>query len=397
MTSTRPVSFLREGSREGADRHRVTNIELFFDLVYVFAVTQLSHYLLDHPTAQGAFQAALLLGLVWQAWIYTTWLTNWLDPDRDSVRLMLVCLMLLSLVMSAALPEAFEGRGLLVAISYAAIQVGRSVFAVFALRGETLFSNYVRLLVWCVVSSSLVILGGALHGHLRELFWCVALAVDLIGGAVGFYTPGSGRSDTHDWTIDGSHFAERCQGFVIIALGESIIVTGTTLSGLTFTAWTSGAFVAAFAGAVALWWVYFDRSAEAGARMIAASDDPGRLGRSAYHYTHPIMVAGVIVTAAADERVLAHPSHVAGYVTGWMALGGTALFLAGHVLFKLEVWRQLPWSRVIAAVVLLLLVPLAPHLPALWLGALGCAVVVALVVSDRLRPIPTGPTGQVIA
>jgi low temperature requirement protein LtrA len=397
MTSTRPTSFLREGSREGADRHRVTNIELFFDLVYVFAVTQLSHYLLNHPTAQGAFQAALLLGLVWQAWIYTTWLTNWLDPDRDSVRLMLVCLMLLSLVMSAALPEAFEGRGMLVAISYAAIQVGRSVFAVVVLRGEALFSNYLRLLVWCVVSSFLVVLGGVCHGHSRELCWVAALAVDVVGGIVGFYTPGRGRSDTHDWTIDGGHFAERCQGFVIIALGESIVVTGTTLSGLSFNAWTTGAFVAAFVGAVALWWVYFDRSAEAGARMIAASDDPGRLGRSAYIYTHPIMVAGVIVTAAADERVLAHPSQVAGYVTGWMALGGTALFLTGHVLFKLEVWRQVPWSRVVAAVVLLLLVPLAPHLPALWLGTLGCAVVVALVVSDRLRPIPTGPDGQVLA
>jgi low temperature requirement protein LtrA len=386
MTSER-ATLMRAGSADESDPHRVTNIELFFDLVYVFAVTQLSHYLLDHPTPAGAFQAALLLGLVWQAWIYTTWLTNWLDPGRDSVRLMLVALMLLSLLMSAALPKAFESRGLLVAAAYAAIQVGRSVFAVVALRGEALFRNYLRLLFWCIASSALVVGGGGVHGHAREALWLAALGVDLLGGAIGFYTPGVGRSDTHDWTIDGSHFAERCQGFVIIALGESIVVIGTTLSGLRLTGWTIGAFAAAFVGAVSLWWVYFDRSAEAGAQMIAASDDPGRLGRSAYHYTHPLMVAGVIVTAAADDRVLAHPSLVAGTVTAWMALGGTALFLAGHVIFKLEVWRAVPWSRVLAVVALLLLVLLADHVDALWLGGFGCLVVIAVIVNDRLRPV----------
>jgi low temperature requirement protein LtrA len=241
------------------------------------------------------------------------------------------------------------------------------------------------------------VVGGVVHGHAREALWLGALVVDQVGAQVGFYTPGIGRSETRDWTIDGGHFAERCQGFVIIALGESIIVIGTTLSGVTITAWRAGALAVAFLGAVSLWWVYFDRSADAGARMIAASIDPGRLGRSAYHYIHPVMIAGVIVTAAAEERVLADPSHAAGYVTGWMALGGTALFLFGHVLFKLDVWRQVPWSRVIAVVVLLLMVSLSPHIPALWLGVLGSAVVIAVVVTDRLRPVPTGPDGAVAA
>ena len=136
------ASLLR--ARSGAQR--VTNVELFFDLVYVFAVTQLSHHLLGHPTVEGALQTALLLVFVWLAWAYTTWVTNWLDPERIAVRLMLVALMLVSLVMSAALPEAFTTRGLAVGGAYATMQVGRTVFAVAALRGQRLQRNFERIL-----------------------------------------------------------------------------------------------------------------------------------------------------------------------------------------------------------------------------------------------------------
>jgi low temperature requirement protein LtrA len=129
-----------------------------------------------------------------------------------------------------------------------------------------------------------------------------------LGGAVGFNTPGLGRSTTEEWTISGSHFAERCQAFVLIALGESVVVISSTLSNLhSVTSAQVGAFVAAFAGAAALWWIYFDRSADAGAQMITDANDPGRLGRSAYHFIHPVMIAGIIVTAAAGERFLTDP------------------------------------------------------------------------------------------
>ncbi len=376
------ASLLRERSGD----QRVTNIELFFDLVYVFAVTQLSHHLLANPTVEGALQTALLLVLVWLAWVYTTWVTNWLDPERIAVRLMLVALMLVSLVMSAALPAAFTTRGLAVGGAYATMQVGRSAFVVVALRGQRLQRNFERILAWCLLSGALAVAGGIAHGHTRELLWLLAAGVDLLGGAAGFYTPGLGRSATSEWTIEGGHFAERCQGFVIIALGESIVVIGAALSQLpSVTPAVAAAFAAAFAGSVALWWVYFDRSADEAARVIAASADPGRLGRSAYHSIHPVMVAGIIVSAAADQKVLSHPAGLPAVPTIWMVLGGVALFLAGHAAFKATVWRVTPWSRLAAIALLALLAIPAPYLPGAALAACAAAVVVAVAVADRLQ------------
>ena len=369
--------------RERAGSERVTNVELFFDLVYVFAVTQLSHYLLAHPTPGGALQAALLLAMVWLLWVYTTWVTNWLDPDRIAVRLLLLALMLASLVLSAALPGAFGARGLAVGIAYATMQIGRSVFTVIALRGRRLQRNFQRILAWCLVSGTLAVLGGVSAGHARAAYWLAAVGVDLLGGAVGFYTPGLGRSTTADWTIEGGHFAERCQAFILIALGESIVVIGATLSGLGHIGLAAvGAFVTAFVGSAGLWWLYFDRSAEEGARVIASSSDPGRLGRSAYHFVHPVMVAGIIVTAAADELVVSHPDAAASAQASWMILGGAGLFIAGHAAFKVIIWRQLSWPRIAALAVLALLGLLAPHVSALALSVCSAVLIVALVLAD---------------
>jgi low temperature requirement protein LtrA len=287
---------------EGA---RVTNVELFFDLVYVFAVTQLSHLLVDHTSIEGALQTVLLLAVIWQAWVYTTWVTNWLDPDRLPVRAMLVAVMLASLVLSAELPRAFDDRGFIVVGAYAVIQIGRSIFTIVALRGHRLERNFVRILAWCTVSGAALILGAFTHGHVREAIWAAAIGFEFLGGRAGFWTPGLGRSSTEEWTIEGSHFAERCEGFVIIALGESIVAIGSTLSGLVHvTPSIITAFVVAFAATVGLWWVYFDRIAERGSQAIATSEDPGRLGATAYHLVHPVIIAGIIAAAAADELVL---------------------------------------------------------------------------------------------
>ena len=295
--------------RDRSGNQRVTNIELFFDLVYVFAVTQLSHYLLHEPTVEGAFQTAILLALVWLAWAYTTWVTNWLDPDRLQVRLLLVALMLVSLAMSVALPHAFGPWGLWVGGAYALMQIGRTIFMVAVLPSGTLRRNFERILVWCVASGALAVGGGLAHGHARELLWLLAIGVDVLGGILGFEVPGLGRSRTSDWTIEGGHFAERCQAFILIALGESIVIIGATLSMVAHVSATEiTAFVVAFAGSVALWWLYFDRSADASAEIIERSDDPGRIGRTAYHLIHPVMVAGIIVAAAADEKILTAPS-----------------------------------------------------------------------------------------
>jgi low temperature requirement protein LtrA len=300
--------------------------------------------------------------------------------------------MLVSLAMSASLPRAFGDLGLWVGGAYAAQQIGRTVFMVIALRGHPLQANFQRILVWCIVSGALALGGGFAHGLARELLWLGAVSVDLAGGLVGFATPWLGRSRTSDWTIEGGHFAERCQGFILIALGESIVIIGTTLAGVkSVTPATVAGFVVAFATSVTLWWLYFDQSAEAAAEKIARSDDPGRLGRSAYHLIHPVMVAGIIVAASADQEVLNHPAAVGRAATSWMVIGGAVLFLAGHVMFKRVIWGTISWPRVAAlAVLLLLLLLLAPHVTALALNIVVVLILVAVAASDRLygRAVP---------
>ena len=379
--------------RDRSGAQRVTNIELFFDLVYVFAVTQLSHYLLRVPTVGGAFQTAILLALVWLAWAYTTWVTNWLDPERLQVRLLLVALMLVSLAMSAALPRAFAGFGIWVGGAYALMQIGRSAFMVTALPSGPLGRNYQRILAWSVVSGALAVAGGLVGGHARELLWLLTVAVDVLGGLLGFPVPGLGRSRTADWTIEGGHFAERCQAFILIALGESIVIIGATLSEVAQVSGTEiAAFVVAFAGSLALWWLYFDRSAEASTEVIARSADPGRLGRSAYHLIHPVMVAGIIVTAAGDEKILADPSAHATAPSAWLILGGPALFLAGHAAFKYVLWRDVPWIRLAGIAVLALLVLAVPTLPEIALAGCAAAVVAVVAAADRrAHPAQPGP------
>ena len=381
MTST-----LRIGSlRRGEDADRVTNVELFFDLVYVFAVTQLAHVLVAQPTVEGAVHAVVLLAMVWQVWVYTTWAINYLDPGRYAVRLMLLVLMGASLVLAAELPHAFTNRGLLVASLYAGMQIARCLFAIWALRGERLQLVFVRILPWSTTSSAVAIAGAFVDGWARAALWAAAVAIDLIGAAVGFFVPGIGRSTTTDWTISGSHFAERCQAFVLIALGESVVVTGAHLAAVPSPSGEDMAvFAVAFAGTVALWWVYFDRSAEDSAERIATSADPGSLARSAFHWVHPVIIAGIIVAAAADETVLEHPAEHADAVTAWLVLGGTALYLAGHALFKWVMWRVVSWPRLIAVLVLLVLVPVAAHVSRLTLAGIALAVVIAVAVVDRM-------------
>lgn len=384
MTVTPRPSALRQ--RESADR--VTNVELFFDLVFVFAVTQLSEFVSEHDTGRGLVQTAVLLAMVWQIWVYTTWSVNYLDPDRPPTRAMLLALMLGSLVLAAALPEAMHGHGMLFAVTYVVMQVGRALYVIWALRGERLQIAFIRIVSWSGASSVLVLVGGTAHGDVRTLLWAVAVAIDLIGAALGFYVPRIGGSATTEWTISGGHFAERCQAFVLIALGESIVVMGGDLRIDHPDGHDIAAFGAAFLTAVALWWVYFDRAAQDSAREIEASRDPGRIARDAFHRIHPLIVGGVILVAAADRHLFEHPAEPVATSTAWLMLGGIALFLAGHAAFKAIVWRIPSWPRLVGAAVALLLIPLSGHVSVLTLGICGLAVVLAVIIADRLLHPP---------
>src|SRR5918998_1823654 len=372
---------------------KVTPLELFFDLVYVYAITQLSHLLLGHPTVGGALQALFLLLVVWWAWQYTTWFTNWFDPEALPVRLMLVAVMLASLVMSVAIPGAFGERGLMFALAYVAIQVGRTGFAVVALAGSPVASDrtsrdlamtFRRILCWFAASGVLWVAGGLLEGGARYALWMLALAVEYAGPVAHYRTPLLGRSRTEEWTIEGGHFAERCQLFVIIALGESILVTGTTFGGVEISAATVTAFAVAFVGSAALWWTYFARSSHDASETIARSEDPGRMARSAYTYFHLPMIAGIIAVAASDELMVAHPGAPGSFASISLLLGGVALFVTGHGFFVRAASGRVLWSRPVAVVALAALAPVGTVVPALALGAAAALIVGLLAAWDSV-------------
>lgn len=370
------------GVLRGSGR-QVTNMELFFDLVYVFAITQLSHLLLGRLTGHGAAQTLLLLLAVWWAWIYTAWFTNWFDPDRRQVRAVLIAGMVAGMLMAAALPQAFGARGLVFAGAYVAIQVGRNCYATLSVvRGTALRRNLARVLAWSVFSGVFFLAGGLAHGAARELLWAAGVLVDYTGPAFRFYTPGLGKSEVADWTIDGGHLAERCQLVVIIALGESVLVTGATFSGLPYETGHVAGFVVALLGSVALWWLYFDRSAEAGRRRIGSADLPGFLARYAYNHLHLPMVAGIIVAAVGDELSISHPGGHTTWARGLAIVGGPALFLAGHTLFKYAVFGHLPVTRPAGLAAFGLLALAVPVFPPLSLSAGAAIVVVAICVAD---------------
>jgi low temperature requirement protein LtrA len=365
---------------------RVTYAELFFDLVFVYAVTQISHTLLGRFTPLGAIQVTLLFLAVWWVWVYTTWITNWLNPELTPVRILLFLLMLGGLVLSTSIPTAFEGRGLWFASAYAAMQVGRTVFWLASVPPHrTLVRwNAIRILVWLSASAVFWILGGFAQGQSRLVLWTVALAIEYVSPAVRFWIPRYGPSTIEEWSVEGGHMAERSAGFIIIALGEAVVVNGATFADLTWTVETVGAFVSAFLGSIAMWWIYFHKGAEAGSELISKSRESGRLARLAYTYLHLPIVAGIIVSAVADELVLKHPNGAPDLRTISTAIGGPLLFLIGTILFKFSIRGFLQLSHGIGIVALAILAWFARDLSSLMLSILTTAIMVVVAVWESV-------------
>ncbi|WP_312930654.1 low temperature requirement protein A, partial [Stutzerimonas nitrititolerans] len=291
--------------RRDGHHARVTYEELFFDLVYVFAVTQLSHHLLHHLGLLGVLQTLVLWFAVWLGWQYACWVSNWFDPEAPRIRGLLFVTMLLALLMSSSIPEAFAGRAWMFAGAYATMQVGRTLFVLLEVgRSHPLAANFRRMLAWVSVSACFWLAGAAAEGHLRLALWAMAAACEYISPMFGFAFPGLGRSRTREWTIEGGHLAERCQLFVIVALGETLLATGGVLSEVE--RW-SGAVVSAvlatFAGTIAMWWLYFGISSRDATDTITRSDDPGRIG-AYFHYVHALLIAGIIATAVGNDLVM---------------------------------------------------------------------------------------------
>ncbi|HWH10784.1 MAG TPA: low temperature requirement protein A [Solirubrobacteraceae bacterium] len=381
--------------RESGEEHRATALELFYDLVFVFAITQISHLLLTHLSWSGAGQSVVIVLVVWWAWNYTTWVTNELDPESSAVVLLMIGLMLASLLMAAAIPKAFGSRALLFAGSYVAIQVGRHSFLTFAAAGPGTIERERagRILTWFVAAGVLWIAGAAASGPARSVLWIAALGVDYGAPLVTFWVPGRKRLTGESWDVETAHFAERFQLFVIIALGESIVAIGATTSGLTLDAARLTAFVLAFAGAAGLWWLYFGAVAEIGERRLEAARDRTLAARDAYTYLHVVMVAGVIVSAVGDELVIARPTAVltAGQVAA--VVGGPVLYLGAHAVFRKRLAGSLSGRRTAGAVGCVGVGLIGTLVPGLVVGGLVAGVLMTVIAAERV--MPARPSGTV--
>jgi low temperature requirement protein LtrA len=384
--------------RDTGVEQRATTLELFYDLVFVFAVTQVSHLLLEHLNWEGVGQSVLVLLVVWWSWNYTTWVTNELDPEAIAVRLLLIALMLASLLMAIAIPEAFGDKALLFAGSYVAIQVGRHLFLTFvaAAPGTIERVRAGRILIWFVAAGALWIAGGLADGSTRTLLWLAALALDYAAPFATFWVPGLPRLGPQAWDVGSGHFAERFQLFIIIALGETIVITGATTSELDLTTTRIFAFGLAFLATAALWWLYFSLVATIAERRLAIAENRTVLARDAYTYLHVVIVAGILLSAVGDELVIAHPTDELPDAELAVVVSGPALYLLAHVALRLRMTGTIGGRRLVGALACLAIGAIGSFAPALVVAALLLAVLVAVIVGDyvaaarrRARGLPS--------
>ena len=334
-----PVSALR--TRTPGAAVRVTSTELFFDLVYVFSIIQLSHFLLEHQSAIGALQAATLFAAVWWAWNYTAWAANWLDPDHRGGRVLMLFLMACALAMAIAMPYAFTERAGLFVGAYVTMSLVRAGWMALLLRGRRMGANSAQLGAWSALSAAFWV-AGAFSASWRLELWLVAVLIDYAAPYAGFWVPGRGSTPMESWTLEGLHLLERNQLVFIIALGESILLLGGTLVGGALGASTLLGAGLGFLTIVTLWWIYFVGTVHEGEHAFETEAEQTRLARSGLAYAHGIMVCGAIVVAVAIEEIIAHPVEAAHPPTVLVAVAGPLLFLTGNALFRRSITRPVP-------------------------------------------------------
>jgi low temperature requirement protein LtrA len=364
--------------REG---ERVTPLELFFDLVFVLALTQCTALMARTPTWKGLLEGLLVLGVLWWSWVGYAWLTSVVDPEEGSVRLAMFAAMAALLVGALCVPGAFGGEALLFACVYAVVRAAHIVlFTIASREDEWLRHSVVGLAVSTTIGVGLLVMAAFAGGAPRLGLWGLALALDM-GGPYLFGAEG--------WKLVPGHFAERHGLIVIIALGESIVALGVGAKAVL----DAGIVIAAVLGmvvAAALWWVYFDVTAIVAERRLAQAAE-GRerneLARDSYSYLHFPMVAGIALLAVGMKHTLADVSHSLTLVPAAALLGGAALYLLAHVAFRLRNVHTLSGRRLVCALVLLALVPLTIELdlPALATLAILATSLTLLILYEALR------------
>jgi low temperature requirement protein LtrA len=367
------------------DNHRVGYAELFYDLVFVFAITQVSHHLLYHYTLVGAVETALLFLAVWWVWIYTTWVLNLLDPDVLAVRLLLFGMMVAGLFLSMAIPAAFGDRALVFAGAYVAMQLGRSVYVLSVVWTEPKRRlTYVRISTYFLMSAVFWLWGGMVQGHEQRLpLWLLALGIEFLGPVVGYRFPGLGRDQSTNWRVSGAHMAERCGLFVIICLGETLLVSGATFAEMDWDRAGVVAFLASVLGTGGMWWVYFHIGHRRGADQIEHAADAGAIARRSFTYYHIPIVAGIVLAAVGAERAIAHPGHAASFVEGLTVIGGLALFLFGNGLFKKASAQWFPLSHLVGLGLCVVVFVTGPWMTLLAQNALAAALLILVAVWEH--------------
>jgi low temperature requirement protein LtrA len=360
--------------------HGVTRLELFFDLVFVFAITQVTSFLSDSPTWDGLLRGLLLLGALWWAWAAYAWLTNTLDPEEGAVRLAVLGAMVAMLVVSLAAPGAFGRDGVTFGVAYFAVRaLHLSLYSIAGRGDRDLFRAVMRVAPVWMLAPALLVVAGFLEGSGQLALWGAALAVDYLGVLI---------SRTRGWRISPEHFVERFGLVIILALGESIVAIGVGAAGLTLDAGVIAAAVLGMTIAASLWWLYFDwvvyvaqaRLSEAtGGRRAAFAND-------AYSYLHLPMVAGIVLFAFGLKTTVPDVAGPLPTVPALGLVGGIALYLLAHVALRLRIGGTgVGRGRPIAAALLLGLLPVAREVAALTALGIVAAVCASLIAYEALR------------
>lgn len=363
---------------ESERRQRVTALELFFDLVVVFAITQVTSFISETPTWGGLVQGLLVLAALWWAWASYAWLTNTLDPEEGGVRLAVFGAMAAMLIVSLAVPDAFGADGVTFGVAYLVVRVLHLVLYAIAGRGDPdLFRAVMRIVPTSVFGPILLVIAGFLDGSAQLIMWSAALAIDYLGVLVGHM---------EGWRLSPEHFVERHGLVIIIALGESIFAIGIGAAGIPL---DTGVVVAALMGilvAAAVWWSYFDWFAYAIQARLAELNGAGRaaLARDAYSYLHLPMVAGIVLFALGLKTTLAHVEEPLGTIPSVGLFGGVGLYFLAHVALRLRMGGGWGRGRPIATLVLLVMLGVAGQAPALLALSLVALVCVLLITYEAL-------------
>ena len=376
------AQLLEEPTSEEEER-KTSYLELFFDLIFVFAFTQVTALILEDPTVSGFARAALVLAMVWWAWSAYAWLTNEIDIENLVTRVLVLAAMAAGFFMALSVPDAYEDEAAWFAVAYFVVRVLQSALFTWGARHDAgLRRATLRLAPWFVGAAAIALVGGFADADVRAWIWLASLAIDVVG------TLTVARAE---WRVSASHFAERFALIVIIALGESIVAIGIGTSQLERDVTYTTSVLIAFAGVAALWWAYFDFTASAASRALgrASPQARGPLARDVFTLFHYPVVLGIILYAVAAKKTLEAPRDPLSTAGRWSLGLGIAVFLLGFALMRFRVVRRIAWERLAAAVLALVLAVALDDVDAIVTLSIVIAVLVASVAVEahRLREL----------